>query len=363
MTSVLGLGKRVKQLNHYLLSTLFWAILGVLVVLVLLDGLSDLIDGLGDLSSTYSFTDLLIYIGLTLPRRIEEFVPFATLIGALFGLGRLASSSELTIIRGAGVSMPQLAWMAVKPALLVAMGGLAIGEFVAPVSEQIAVSQRAMAQRDDPNLAGRYGAWNRDGRTFVHVDAVQRGGLIFGVTLIEFNDAGALKRSVSADRGTFQGDRWLLEGVSTTELTTSGTSVTRQTTREWRSGITPNLLTLDTVKPESLPVTQLWQYAAYLRNQGLLANDIEFAFWNKVLQPLSCAGLVVLAMSFIFGPLRETNMSARIFAGVLAGVVFRISQDFFGPVTLLAGLSGGVAAMLTVALCWGVGLALLLRRQ
>jgi len=56
-------------------------------------------------------------------------------------------------------------------------------------------------------------------------------------------------------------------------------------------------------------------------------------------------------------------MSSRIFVGVLAGVVFRISQDFFGPVTLLIGLSGGVAALLTVVLCWSVGLILLLRKQ
>ena len=141
------------------------------------------------------------------------------------------------------------------------------------------------------------------------------------------------------------------------------TRVTSLTTYEWVSGITPNLLILDSVRPESLPATQLWSYAEYLRNQGLLANDIELAFWNKVLQPISCAGLVVLAMSFIFGPLRETNMSARIFMGVLAGVVFSISQDFFGPVTLLMGLSGGVAALLTVLLCWSVGLGLLLRRN
>ena len=61
--------------------------------------------------------------------------------------------------------------------------------------------------------------------------------------------------------------------------------------------------------------------------QGLLANDIELAFWNKVLQPLSCR--VGYSRHVIhFGPLRETNMSSRIFAGVLAGVVFRISQDF-----------------------------------
>ena len=44
-------------------------------------------------------------------------------------------------------------------------------------------------------------------------------------------------------------------------------------------------------------------------------------------------------------------MSTRIFVGT-AGVIFRISQDFFGPVSLLLGLGGGVAALLTVLLCW-----------
>ena len=153
----------MKRLDRYLLHSLLWAILGVLVILVGLDALSDLIDGLGDLSETYGFSDLLLYIALTLPRRVEEFVPYATLIGALFGLGKLASSSELTIVRTAGVSMPRLALMAIKPALIVALLGFCVGEYVAPVSEQVAVSQRALAYRNDPNLAGRYGAWNRDG--------------------------------------------------------------------------------------------------------------------------------------------------------------------------------------------------------
>lgn len=351
------------RLDRYILTRLLASILSVLVILVCLDALSHLIDDLGDLSATYGFSDLLMFIGLTIPRRVEEFVPYATLIGALLGLGRLASSSELTVIRSSGISSVRLAWMAIKPALLVAFMGLTIGEFVAPVSEQIAVSQRAIAQRDDPNLAGRHGAWNRDGQTFIHVDAAQRGGLIFGVTLIEFDERGALQRKIAADRGTHLGDRWLLEAVKVTEVMSDETRVTSLTTYEWVSGITPNLLILDSVRPESLPATQLWSYAEYLRNQGLLANDIELAFWNKVLQPISCAGLVVLAMSFIFGPLRETNMSARIFMGVLAGVVFSISQDFFGPVTLLMGLSGGVAALLTVLLCWSVGLVLLLRRN
>ena len=83
--------------------------------------------------------------------RIREFVA-ATLIGALFGLGRLATTSELTVMRTAGLSLRKLAWMAIKPAH--GCPGALVGEYVAPVSEQMAISQRALAQRDDPNMAG-----------------------------------------------------------------------------------------------------------------------------------------------------------------------------------------------------------------
>ena len=349
-------------LDAYLLRLLSLSILGVLAVLVGLDALSALIDDLGDLSPTYGFADALIYVAYTIPRRIEEFIPYATLIGSLIGLGRLAASSELIVIRTAGVSMRKVGWMAIKPALLIAFFGMAIGEYIAPVSEQIAISQRALAQRDDPNMAGRYGTWNRDGNTFLHVDAVQRGGLIFGVSLIEYDESGLLASAVTAERGTYRDDHWLLEDVDITTVSDSKVSRSSTTTWRWDSSITPNLLTLDTVQPESLPATQLWSYAAYLRAQGLLANDIELAFWKKVLQPLAVAGLVVLAMSFIFGPLRDGTMGARIFAGVLAGVVFRISQEFFGPISLLMGLNGGIAAAMSIVVCWMVGLALLNRK-
>ena len=108
-----------------------------------------------------------MYVAYTLPRRIHEFVPFAALIGALIGLGRLAATSELTVMRAAGVSMFRMAAMALKPALLFAAVGFSIGEFVAPHTEQLAMSYRALAQRSESAVAGRFGAWNRDGNTFV----------------------------------------------------------------------------------------------------------------------------------------------------------------------------------------------------
>jgi lipopolysaccharide export system permease protein len=90
--------------------------------------------------------------------------------------------------------------------------------------------------------------------------------------------------------------------------------------------------------------------------------DIELAFWRKVLQPLATLALVLVAMSFIFGPLREGTMAARVFIGIIVGVVFRISQDFFGPASLIFGYDPLLAALSPIAVCWFGGMWLLRRR-
>ena len=350
------------KFDLYVGRSVLFATLGVLLLLVGLDALTSVVDETDDIRDGYGFIDILIYVAYTLPRRIHEFVPFAALIGALIGLGRLAASSELVVMRASGTSLFAMAVMVLKPALLVAALGFSVGEFVAPHTEQLAMSHRALAQRSESAVAGRFGAWNRDGNTFVHVDAVQRGGIAYGVTLLSFDEDRRLQSTLMAERATHAGDHWMLEQVKLTRLQPEGTVTEEPTLWRWDTAITPQLLTLDVVEPETLPVFQLWPYAQYLKEQGMVFVDIELAFWRKLLQPLATLGLVLVAMSFIFGPLREGTMGARIFVGVIVGVVFRISQDFFGPASLIFGYDPMVAALVPIAVCWMGGAWLLWRR-
>lgn len=350
------------KLDRYIAKNVLGATMGVLLVLVGLDALSAVIDEAGDITNSYQLSDVLKYVGLTLPRRLYEFIPFAAFIGALIGLGRLASASELVVARAAGTSMASLALMVLKPTLLFGFVGFLISETITPVTEQMAVSEKALAQRADSNFVGRGGTWNRDGNTYIHVAAVQRGGLIFGVTLLSYNDQRELVSSLRADRGTYLGDHWLLENVQKNAIGRDAIQIDTETLMRWDTEITPDLLVLDVVDNESLPSAQLWSYAQFLSAQGLNAADVQLAFWRKLFQPLAAGGLVLVAISFIFGPLRDGNMGARIFAGVIVGVVFRISQDFFGPASLLYGIPPVLAAVIPIGACWLSGAWLLARK-
>ena len=95
--------------------------------------------------------------------------------------------------------------------------------------------------------------------------------------------------------------------------------------------------------------------------QGLSNGSYWLAFWTKVLQPLVTAALVLMAISFIFGPLRSVTLGQRVFTGVLVGFVFRIAQDLLGPSSLVFGFSPLLAVVVPAGICALAGFFLLRR--
>ncbi|WP_348655367.1 LptF/LptG family permease, partial [uncultured Spongiibacter sp.] len=96
------------KLNRYIGRTVAAAILLVLLVIVGIDLLSSLIDELKEIRGDYTFVSVLQYVGLVAPGSLYKYLPFAALVGCLAGLGSLASSSELVVMRAAGVSTAKL---------------------------------------------------------------------------------------------------------------------------------------------------------------------------------------------------------------------------------------------------------------
>ena len=72
-------------------------------------------------------------------------------------------------------------------------------------------------------------------------------------------------------------------------------------------------------------------------------------------------GLVLVGISFVFGPLRDSTMGLRIFVGVVIGVSFKIVQDMLGPFSIVFGFPALLAVLAPVLLCIVVGLYLLRR--
>lgn len=352
----------MSRIDRYVAGTVWLSVLLVLLVIVGIDVLSAFIDESDSRGPGYGFPEIAEFVLLTVPRRLYEYIPFAALIGSLVGLGQLASSSELVVMRAAGISNLRLAWTVLQQALLLAILGFLLGEYVAPAAEQRAQSGRALALYTDRQLDAGKGIWRRDGRMFFHVRALAANNEIYGVTAYDFDEQGWLRRAVFADSGRYQtGQGWSLSDVVVSEFTDDIVVRDEQPALMLPSNVTPRILALENVAPSQLALGDLIEYMAFLKSQGEATADFELASWRKFTQPVAVAALVLVAVSFVFGPLRDGTLGFRIFAGVMVGILFRLSQDLLGPASLVFGFPPLYAAIAPVLICIAVGVFLLRR--
>ncbi len=353
----------MRLLSGYIFSTVAAGILLVLVVILGFDAIAAIIDEMGDLEAGYGYLQALRFVLFSIPGTVFEYLPFAALVGCLAGLGTLAGNSELVVMRAAGVSTGRIVWMVMRPALVIMLAGMLISEYVAPHTENIAQGERATALRKGKNLVSREGLWHREGDQFMHFNAVQPNGVLYGVTIYYFDEQRRLQKTLVARRAIYQADHWVLQDVRESRL--QDERVTRDTasSRTWETDLSPELLNILVLEPIDLSIEGLWDYARYLESQGLQSGPYRLAFWKKVLQPLSTAALVLIAISFIFGPLREVTMGFRIFIGVLVGIVFRTVQDMLAPASLVYGFQPVYASLAPILVCFVLGLWFLHRAR
>jgi lipopolysaccharide export system permease protein len=351
----------VDKLDRYIGSSVFTAIVGVLGVILGLASLFAFIDEMSDVSDTYTLVDVLSFVLLTAPRRVYDMLPMAALIGCLIGLGNLASASELTIMRAAGVSIGRIVWAVMKPMLVLMLVGVLVGEYVAPTTENIAQANRSLAQGSGDAQSAKHGLWHRQGNEFIHVNSVQPDGLLYGVTRYRFDDQRHMLTSSFAKRAEFDKDHWQLSDVTTTLFHDGSTEVVTLPVERWDVALSPQLLNTVVMEPEALSISGLWSYIHYLADQGLNNGRYWLAFWVKALQPLVTAALVLIAISFIFGPLRSVTLGQRVFTGVLVGFTFRIVQDLLGPSSLVFGFPPLFAVLVPAGICALAGIWLLRR--
>ena len=153
--------QKMHKLRRYISATVSASIIMVLVVILGFDVIADIIDEMSILEGNYTFLNALRFVLLSIPGNIFDLLPFAALVGCLAGLGSLTSTSELVVIRSVGVSTRRIVWMVMRPAIVIMLVGMLISEYIAPLTENIAQSERSIALRKSKNSVSRPGLLHR----------------------------------------------------------------------------------------------------------------------------------------------------------------------------------------------------------
>lgn len=351
------------RLSRYVSLTVLMAMVLVQILLLGLDLVFSFIGELDNVRDGYRAFDAFLYTVLIVPGHAYEILPVSALVGALVGLGALASSSELTVIRAAGVSTLRIVWWVMRGALLIVAFGLWLGEYVVPHAKQRAEAGKAVALGQNYEPGRVTGYWQREGNELLNVRLVTPQGQLIGVNRYAHDDSGRVVSAIHAQRAEHLPEQgWRLQQVRITHFEDDGSARVEAFPEQlWPVALTPEFLRIAAADPEQLRIGALLSFSAYLQSQGQDAGLYVLQFWKKVLSPIAILSMVLIACSFIFGPLRSVTLGLRIITGILVGLAFRYTQEAFGFASLLFHWSPLLAVSLPIVICLVAGIYALQR--
>ena len=295
-----------------------------------------------------------------------DLFPIALLIGGILALARMAQTSEFTILRTGGLGPARALSLLGVLGLLAALAMVFVGNWYVPWSEQQLTLHRAQfSSRQGLNL-GHGGTWLREKRDMgngsfhnitVNVGTANNQGHFGLVRIFEFDAQGRLLRRLSAKQAhvealgsatAAQGSIWHLQDVIDTQWLShdllseqavqQASRIIEETPRQamdWRSSLTPLVVSASVLPPETMSTAALWRYTQHLATNAQAAQKYEIEFWKKMFYPLVCMVMVALALPFAYLHARSGGMSIKIFGGIMLGISFVLINHISSHLGLL----------------------------
>ncbi|MCU0840349.1 MAG: LPS export ABC transporter permease LptG [Thiobacillaceae bacterium] len=342
-------------LARYLGREILGAIAMALTALLLLYSFLDFIREIDDLSSSYTLLGALLQILLGIPTHVQELLPVATIIGALFALTRLATQSEFTVMRASGLSPGRLAAYLGALGLAIALVSFTLGEYVIPHTERIAHQIKVRATTGVVAQQFRSGLWAKDGGNFINIQEMLPDATLNNMRVYTFDDSFHLVSIRLAGQARWNPDgTWTLHDVVQTRIAPEGTRIERLQREQWRSDLNPDLLAVLMIPPDRMSAQALWTYIEHLRENRQRTARYEIALWNKLSFPLAAPVMLLLALPFAYYHPRNASVSGRVLVGLLLGLAFHLLNRLAGHLGLLNEWPPALSALSALAL-FGLG--------
>jgi lipopolysaccharide export system permease protein len=284
---------------------------------------------------------------LRLPSFSELVLPFAVLIGTIGIFLMLNRSSELVVLRAAGISV----WQFTLPAMIVAF---VLGVGFVLVYNPIAALARGEAERLYAAAFGRgesllktktAGAWLRedgsDGPSVLHAGDVLNQGLeLKDVTVFQYDRDQALTERIEAKRAVLKDGRW--------ELTDAWVSAVGQQPELYKSYLLSTYLTPTQVRDSlgtvfSISFWDLPNFIQIAERAGLPATQYRVQYQLLLSRPFLLVTMVLIAATCSLRGFRFGSVQINAVFGLAAGFVFFVFSEMSRNFAM-AGLTSAVAA-------------------
>ena len=305
--------------------------------------------------NNYGALKAFLYVMLNLPLLLYQVFPSAMLLGGLLSLGALASSSELIVMRAAGISIMRITASVLKAGVFLIVIVVLLGELLAPVAISTAKTMRAEALEGRVLTRDRTGLWSKYGNNFVYIGLVLPDVQLRNVVIYELNDDHRLSKTTFARQAHYEDGLWHLRDVTSSAITKQSVKSTFNETEVWPAMVSTDLFNVLNLEPEDMSATELWQYSQYLDENELESDAFWLAFWVKIFTPLTSVGMLMIAVPLVLTSSSRTGGAGqRILVGVMIGVVFFVLNRVVNQMGIIYGItpiiSAGLPSIIVIAL-------------
>ena len=326
----------MKLLDRYIAKTVLASIALVTLMLAGLQLFMLFVSQLGDVGKAdYGIVQASLFVLLQMPYQVYLFFPMASLLGCLIGLGILANHSELVVMRAAGMSIGQVTLAVLKAALLVIVVVTFLGEMVVPKLAYVANDQKMQALSGGQTLRTARGVWLRYQHDFIAVGTIFSSNQLKQVYQFRFDEHHRLRLARKIEEIDYINGEWQAHGIAETILLDGQTQARHIDAMTWDVSLKPTILLVSNSAPDEMSLHELRRYLHEQKRSHQMSYNHQLTYFQRLIQPLTTVVMMVLAIPFIFGPLRSSTMGSKFMAGAALGFCFQLINRFFGPISQL----------------------------
>lgn len=326
----------MRILDRYVAKTVLSAIGLVTLMLAGLQVFILFVNQIDDLGKAdFGIAQAAVFVFLQMPYQVYLFFPMASLLGCLIGLGILANNSELVVMRAAGMSIGQITGSVLKASVLVILLVTTLGETLVPRMSYYASDYKASALSGGQALRTAQGVWLRYGNDFISIGLILPDNVLQAVYQFRFDELHHLQLAREIREARFVNNAWVAYDVKQTSFTPDHTKVDFFASLPWDVPVKPQVLKISGTDPDEMTLHELNRYLREQKRNQQNVQSYKLAFLQRIIQPLTTVVMMVLAIPFIFGPLRSSTMGSKLLVGAVVGFGFHIVNRFFGPVSMV----------------------------
>lgn len=358
-----------RTLGRYLYLRYIRALVAMMVgifALILIIDFTVLLERVPD-TGDFSVNDIMLLALYRAPGFAEQTLPFAALFAAIAVLVSLNRRYELVIVRSAGVSV----WQFMLP---ICTAGLTVGIFAVAIFNPLASAGFSQAQLLETIIFSNGGAspssdsivpWLRqksgDREMIIGANSALDGGLVMhGVTMIFFDEAGAVESRLEADVAELQDGFWSVEGATRYR---AGQQAEIVGDIEVPTSLKPQYVQERLTDPESVSVWDLPQKIEVARSLGFSAAQFSTQFQILLARPFLIAAMAVIAATVTLQFVRFGQAGTVIVGGVVAGFVLYVVSVLVRTFGASGAIPAIVAAWVPVVVAYALGITVLLHKE